>query len=157
NAVAAKLKLNTSTGAITGPMLSNEDLWELRMLVEPNKGQLGVWPYRMTGADVAAKVGLPNGSNFSHCAAETMFIIVASDLQEEVPVWYLRIKGARDRGAKLVTVNARSTEMDRWGVSVRYNYGGEIEALQGVTIPDKIQNVVIVVGSDGLDRARHGA
>src|SRR6266516_652141 len=43
NAVAAKLKLNTSTGAIAGPMLSNEDLWELRRLVEGNSGKLGVW------------------------------------------------------------------------------------------------------------------
>ncbi len=157
NVVASKLKLNTSTGAIAGPMLSNEDLWELRSLVDANHGELGVWPYRMTGADVTAKVGLPNGSNFSRCDAETMFIIVASDLQEEAPIWYLRIKAARDRGAKLVVLNARSTELDRWGHSMRYNYGGEVEALQRVEIPEKFENLVIVVGSDGLDRARHGA
>ncbi|HLY24926.1 MAG TPA: NADH-quinone oxidoreductase subunit NuoG [Aggregatilineales bacterium] len=157
-AIAARLKGNDSVGAIAGAMLSNEDLWELRRLVGGTEGKgLGVWPYRMTGADVTAKVGLPSGSNFKHVGAGSLVIVVASDIEEEAPVWYLRIKGARDRGARVVVVNARSTEMDRWGRSVRYNYGGEVEALNGIEIPSDTKHLVIVVGADGLDRARHGA
>jgi len=38
----------------------------------------------------------------------TTIVVVASDLQEEAPVWYLRVKGAADRGARVVTVNAPS-------------------------------------------------
>ncbi|MEP7285777.1 MAG: NADH-quinone oxidoreductase subunit NuoG [Chloroflexota bacterium] len=157
-AIANKVKAaNGSVGAVAGPMLSNEDLWELRNLVQGVGGKsLGVWPYRMTGADLTAKVGLPSGSNFKDMAHGTMIVIVASDIEEEAPIWYLRIKSARDRGAKVITVNARSTEMDRWSKSARYNYGEEIAALQRVEIPEGIHNLVIVVGSDGLDRARHG-
>src|SRR5260221_5651726 len=116
-AIASKLKeAKGSVGAIAGPMLSNEDLWELGRLVENAGGkQLGVWPYRMTGADLTAKVGLPVGSNFKDMARGTTIIVIASDVEEEAPIWYLRIKGARDRGARLLVINARSTEMDRWG------------------------------------------
>jgi len=52
-AIVAQLhKAGNSVGAIAGPMMSNEDLWELRRLVEGSgSNQLGVWPYHMTGAD----------------------------------------------------------------------------------------------------------
>src|SRR5258708_2937396 len=156
-AIAAKLKLNTSLGAIAGPMLSNEDLWELRRLLEPGDGKLGVWPYRMTGADITAKVGLPNGSNFKDMGKGTLIVVVASDIDEEAPIWYLRIKGPRDRGAKIVTVNARSKETDRWGRSMRYTYGGELDALSRVVVPTDLTNLVFVVGADDVDRAGHGA
>ena len=61
--------------------------------------------------------------------------------------------------ARLLVINARSTEMDRWGRSMRYEYGQEIAALQRLDAKElqDAHNVVIVVGSDGLDRARHGA
>src|SRR5260221_12269828 len=87
----------------------------------------------------------------------TLIVVLASDIEEEAPIWYLRIKGARDRGAKVVTVNARSTEMDPWGRSMRYSYGGELDALSRVEIPTDLTNLVFVVGADGLDSAGHGA
>ncbi len=158
--VAEKIKDADGVGAIAGPMLSNEDLWELRRLVEGAGGKaahLGVWPYRMTGADVIEKVGLASGSNFKDMGKGTAILVVASDLAEEAPIYYLRVKAARDRGANVITVNARRTEMDRWARKrVRYEYGGEVAALQGVEIGEA-QNLVILVGGDGLDRAGHAA
>jgi NADH-quinone oxidoreductase subunit G len=147
-----------SVGAIAGPMLSNEDLWELRSLVtHAGGGPLGVWPYRMTGADFIAQVGVGAGTNFKDMGHETAIVVVASDLVEEAPIWYLRIKVAADRGARLITVNARQTELDRFAKqTVRYEYGGEIAALQSVDL-NGFQNVVILVGGEGLDRAGHGA
>ncbi len=154
--VAALSKAGNNVGAIAGPMTSNEDLWELRRLIEGSGSQqLGVWPYRMTGADITAKVGLPAGSNFGQMGKGTTIVVIASDLEEEAPVWYLRVKGAADRGARVVTVNARRTELDRFAKQhVRYNYGHEIDALQKVD-PGDVQNLVIFVGGEGLDRARH--
>ncbi len=154
-------KLNDSkgsVGAIAGPMLSNEDLWELRRLVQTAGGkQLGVWPYHMTGSDLISKVGLASGSNFKDMGKETTIIVAASDIQEEAPIWYLRIKGAADRGAQVVTVNARRTEMDRWTTTqVRYDYGSEIEGLRSVDVSNA-QNLVILVGGEGLNRAGHRA
>ncbi len=160
--IADKLReANGSVGAIAGPMLSNEDLWELRRLVEGAGGtRLGVWPYHMTGADLIAKVGVASGTNFKDIGRGTTILVAASDLEEEAPIWYLRVKTAADRGARLIVVNARRTELDRWVKHdqdrVRYGYGQEVEALQGVQIGDA-QNLVILVGGEGLDRARHAA
>jgi NADH-quinone oxidoreductase subunit G len=154
--VAQVNKAGNSIGAIAGPMMSNEDLWELRRLIEGSGSQqLGVWPYRMTGADLVAKVGLPAGSNFKDMGKGTTIVVIASDLEEEAPVWYLRVKGAADRGARIVTVNARRTETDRFAKQhVRYQYGKELQALQSADLGDA-QNLVVIVGGEGLDRARH--
>ncbi|MCC7445833.1 MAG: NADH-quinone oxidoreductase subunit NuoG [Anaerolineae bacterium] len=157
--IAEKLnESNGSVGAIAGPMLSNEDLWELRRLVQAAGGdQMGVWPYHMTGSDLISQVGLASGSNFKTMGKGTTIIVAASDIEEEAPIWYLRIKGAADRGAKIVTVNARRTEMDRWAKdAVLYTYGGEIEALRGVDVSDA-ENLVILVGGEGLNRVGHRA
>jgi len=157
--IAEKLnESNGSVGAIAGPMLSNEDLWELRRLVQAAGGdQMGVWPYHMTGSDLIRQVGLASGSNFKTMGKGTTIIVAASDIEEEAPIWYLRIKGAADRGAKVVTVNARHTEMDRWVKDrVLYTYGGEVEALRGVDVSDA-ENLVILVGGEGLNRVGHHA
>ncbi|MFN8419056.1 MAG: NADH-quinone oxidoreductase subunit NuoG [Anaerolineae bacterium] len=146
-----------SVGAIAGPLLSNEDLWELRRLVETTgtNGKLGVWPYHMTGADITAQVGLAAGSNFKDMGKGTTIVVIASNLEDEAPVWYLRVKGAADRGARVVTVNSRRTEMDRWARQrVYFGYGEAIAALDKVDFGDA-QNVVIMVGGEGLDRAGH--
>lgn len=145
-------------GAIAGPMLSNEDLWALRGLVERAGGkQLGVWPYRMSGADLIAKVGVGAGTNFKDMGRETVLVVIASDLENEAPIWYLRVKGARHRGARLIVLNGRPTKLENWATQqVRYEYGDEIAALKGLDLGDA-QNVVILVGGEGLDRAHHSA
>ncbi len=151
-----------SVGAIAGPMLSNEDLFELRRLVQGTGGsQLGVWPANMTGGELIQKVGVGTGTNFKDMGKETTIVVIASNLEEEAPVWYLRAKVAAGRGAKLIVANARPTETDRWTWGknhVRYEYGKEVEALNGIReLIGDTQNLVIFVGGEGLDRAGHGA
>jgi NADH-quinone oxidoreductase subunit G len=149
-----------NVGAIAGPMLSNEDLWELRRLVETTGSQqLGVWPYHMTGAEWIAQVGVGTGTNFKDMGKGTTIVVMASDIEEEAPVWYLRIKGAADRGARVVTINPRRTEMDRWARRrIRYNAANPEEAMKALHDLDlsEANNLVIIVGGEGLDRARHG-
>jgi NADH-quinone oxidoreductase subunit G len=161
--IAQKVKdAGSSVGAVAGPMLSNEDLFELRRLVESTGSkQLGLWPANVGGGDVVAQVGVGVGTNFAHMAKGTVIVVMASDLEEEAPVWYLRSKVAAGRGVKLVVANARVTEMDRWTWGkghVRYEYGHEIDALGAIKeqIGDA-QNVVFLVGSEGMDRAGHAA
>jgi NADH-quinone oxidoreductase subunit G len=38
---------------------------------------------------------------------ETAILVVACDLLEEAPVWFLRVKQAAERGARLIVVNPR--------------------------------------------------
>lgn len=151
-------------GAIAGGMVSNEDLWELRQVVENAHGgkdhkSLGVYPYRLSGAEWVAKVGLSKGSNFGQMGKGTTIVVIASDLSEEAPIWYLRVKNAADRGAHLITLNARPTELDRFAKSkLKISYGGEIAALKSLTEKPEVKdaaNVVIFVGGEGLDRAGH--
>ena len=91
----------------------------------------------------------------------TVIVALATDLEEEAPIWYLRSKVAAGRGVKLVVANGRATEMDRWtwGTGhIRYEYGHELDALN--TIREHLtdaKNVVFLVGNEGMDRAGHTA
>jgi NADH-quinone oxidoreductase subunit G len=160
NLFAQKLNENKdSVAAIAGPMVANEDLWELRRLVSAND-KLGVWPYNVGGAEYVQQVGVATGTNFKDLGRGSTVVVVATDLEETAPVWYLRVKAAHDRGARLITVNARTTKLDRFvfkkADKVRYPYGGEAAALDGIDLGDA-QNVIILVGTEGLDRAGHTA
>jgi NADH-quinone oxidoreductase subunit G len=114
-------KADGKVGAVAGPMLSNEDLWELRQLVEAAGGEhLGIYPATMTGSEVVAEVGIASGSNLGNIGPETTVIVVASDLEEEAPIWWLRTKGASDRGAKIIVLNARLRV--RFGTIIRKTF-----------------------------------
>ena len=88
----------------------------------------------------------------------TTILVVASDLYNEAPIWYLRIKQAAERGATLIVVNARETKLDRYSkFVVRYSYGDEVETVKGLAGKPKIgdaissaENLVVLYGSDGL-------
>jgi NADH-quinone oxidoreductase subunit G len=57
---------------------------------------------------------------------ETAILVVASDLHEEAPIWWLRVKQAAERGAKLIVANPRPTRLDKWAAhTIRYPYGAE--------------------------------
>lgn len=165
--IAAKMAMaGENVGAIAGPMLANEDLFELRRLIEGSGSkQLGIWPATMSGGHLIQQVGLASGSNFKDMGKGTTIVVIASNLEEEAPVWYLRAKVAAGRGAKLIVANARPTEMDRWTWGknhVRYEYGKELDALATVRelvtgLGDDAANLVIFCGGEGLDRAGHGA
>ncbi|NJL96026.1 MAG: hypothetical protein HC915_20985, partial [Anaerolineae bacterium] len=125
-------------GAVAGPMLSNEDLWELRQLVEQVGSQhLGVYPATMSGWEVVQQVGVARGSNFSDMGADTTVLVIASDLEEEAPIWWLRTKSAVERGATLITLNTRDTRLDHIynekkplnRYALRYAYGQAVEAV----------------------------
>ncbi|MBI5928338.1 MAG: molybdopterin-dependent oxidoreductase [Chloroflexi bacterium] len=143
--VADKLKGAASVGAIAGPGLSNEDLWELRQLVLAAGGSeksLGIWPATMSGGEVIKQVGVAKGTNFSNMGKGTVIVLVATDLEEEAPIWWLRAKTARDRGATVVVLNGRSTKMDHYAkFSLRYDYGdaiGAVNSLAGHIVNGKL-------------------
>lgn len=165
--------------AIVGGMASNEDLWELSQLVKGLGGEkLGAWSATHGGADLVAQVGLPNGSNLSNLGAGDAVLVIASDLEEEVPMWRLRLKQAQDRGAYLVVANARFTKMedfatDTWaldnrdveGAAIRYNAGDAVAVMENLKkdhkeIADRLSkagNLVIVAGAEGLTLEGHKA
>jgi len=126
-----------SVGAVAGAMLSNEDLWELRQLAEKAGGEnLGVYPATMSGADAVAQVGVATGTNLKDLGKETAIVVIASDLEEEAPVWWLRVKRASDirlngeGGAKVITLNARKTKLDKYAKHAhQYAYGEAVDTV----------------------------
>ncbi|MBZ0283944.1 MAG: NADH-quinone oxidoreductase subunit NuoG [Anaerolineae bacterium] len=159
--VADELKAaGADVAAIAGSGLSNEDLWMMRQLVTGLGGsKLGAWPPTHAGADLVAQVGVGVGTNLSKLGKGDAVLVVASDLEEEVPVWYLRIKQAHDRGAYLVVLNARPTRLDDFASeTVRYDYD---EASNAIAVlrekyPDyakklsEAANLIVVAGAEGL-------
>ncbi len=148
---------------IAGSSLSNEDLFALRRLAEGlGSSRLGAWPPTHGGADLVAQVGLGQGSNLGALGPGDTVLVIASDLEEEVPLWRLRIKQARDRGAQLLVANARHTRLDDFASQqLRYPTGGAADFLANLKQGDETlyghlrdaNNLVIVAGAEGLELA----
>lgn len=157
--------------ALASGFATNEDLWELRQLLAGvDSERLGAWTTH-AGADLVARAGLPNGSNLQNLGKGDAVLIIASDLEEEVPMWRLQLKQAQDRGAYLAVAHSRFTKMedfatDTWavdnrdveGVALRYGAGDAVAAMTNLADehPEVAQrlsdaeNLIVVTGADGL-------
>ena len=137
--------------------LSNEDLFNLKQLADYLGGEALLYTH-MGGGDLTASYGVSTGTNFSDVRQGTTILVVASDLYNEAPVWYLRVKQAAERGATLIVASARETKLERYSkFVVRYSYGDEAETIAALEKKDKIgetlstaENLVVLYGSDGL-------
>lgn len=131
--VVAKFKeLGSHAGFLAGSSISNEDAWELGKLAQ-DKSRLGTWPATMTGADVIAQVGVGTGTRLQDLGPESVVLVIASDFEEEAPVWWLQVKQAADRGAKVIVANGRDTKLDRYAHAViHYRYGDAVAVLNGL-------------------------
>jgi len=104
-------------GVIAGSSLTNEDAWELKQLVEGLGGkQFGTWAPTHGGLEWVEKCGMASGSNLGDLGKGDAVLVIASDLEEEVPIWRLRLKQAQDRGAYLVVANARHTRLEDFAI-----------------------------------------
>jgi NADH-quinone oxidoreductase subunit G len=157
NAVIAQLESSgADVAGIAGGRLSNEDLFAFRRLL----GGLGseritCYPANVGGGDLIAQVGVGVGTDFAAMGPETAILVVASDLHQEVPIWWLRIKQAAERGAKLIVVNGRRTRLDLFATHViRYANGDEaatLSAMLGAVTPNPGRPV------EGLDETMAAA
>ncbi len=160
--------------AIAGSGMSNEDLWELRRLMEGlGSSRLGAWPPTHGSAEAVAEVGVGFGTNLGQLGKGDAVLVIACDLEEEVPIWRLRLKQAQDRGAYLVVANARNTRLEDLAVqgarndkvvegdSIRYGAGEAVAVMRDLkrqhkAIADRLgkaENLVIVAGAEGLSLA----
>ncbi len=111
--------------ALASGRLSNEDLFNLSELANGLGGKSALYTH-MAGGDLVAQVGVGKGTNLSDLGKGTVILVVASDLEEEAPIWWLRVKQAAERGATLIVANPRHTKLERYANQVvRYPYGSE--------------------------------
>ena len=109
--------------------LANEDLFILRNLAQKMAGDAFLYS-EMGGGELVAQVGLGQGTNFADMGPGTAILVVACDLEEEAPIWWLRVKQAAERGATLIVANPRQTKLDRYAAHhLQYPYGGEAAAV----------------------------
>jgi NADH-quinone oxidoreductase subunit G len=131
NKAAKALKDSDKAIGIAGGRASNEDLYVFRSLIEKVGGRV-ILDDSLAGGDVVRQVGLGSGSNLSQLGVGDAVLVVASDLHEEAPLWWLRIKQASKRGASLVVANGRPTKLDAYANHVvRYAYPQAAQTVLG--------------------------
>jgi NADH-quinone oxidoreductase subunit G len=159
---------------IVGGRASNEDLFNLRSLIEARQGRIHLAD-RMAGGEFVQQFGVSRGSNLSQLGAGDAILVIATDLHQEAPIWWLRVKQAVERGAELVVINLRPTRLDDHATHrILHSYGNTLAAVlavagegatpsESVTTADnnqvaaagkalsEAQNLVIFYGREGVD------
>ncbi|MGD8821725.1 MAG: molybdopterin-dependent oxidoreductase, partial [Anaerolineales bacterium] len=157
-----------------GGRASNEDLFNLRSLVEGLEGQAYLHG-QMAGGEMVQLYGLTPDSNIGDLGEGDAVVVVANDLHEAAPIWWMRLKAAAERGATLIVANARPTRLDKFAVyNLRYDYGQAPDVVLGLAYAAsgeaslkshkgdddvnaagkalaEAENVVIFFGGEGLD------
>jgi NADH-quinone oxidoreductase subunit G len=120
---------------VAGDRLSNEDLFLFQALMRDIIGTPHVDTYpNASGADLVARYGIGVGSDWRQLDRNSVVLVVAGDVQEQVPAWFLWLKAAAQRGARIVSVNGRATALDRYATHhLRVRYGSAPHLLLGLT------------------------
>jgi NADH-quinone oxidoreductase subunit G len=112
--------------------LSNEDLFNFRTLVEGLGGKAYL-SSSMAGGDLIQKVGVGTETNIGTLGEGDAILVIASDLLEEAPIWWMRVKRAVERGVKLIVANARRTRLDAFAdYRLRFDYGETVHTALGI-------------------------
>ncbi len=159
---------------IAGGRVSNEDFFNFRGLMEGLSGKAYLHGF-MAGGDLIQNVGVGSDTDLGKMGKGDAILVVACDLHEEAPIWWMRVKRAADRGATLIVANGRKTRLDKYAAySLRYHYGEAIHTVLGILHAVKedpalaqfgrkaelaqagkafkeAKNAVIFYGAEGLD------
>jgi len=145
--------------------LSNESLLAARSLGSAIGGQTVLYS-AMGGGEWVTRTGMTAGSNLGNLEKGAVILVIASDLHQEAPLWWLRVKQAAERSATLIVANARKTRLDKYAsFSSRYAFGDEVQTLRDLFTANKetadairsAEDLVIFYGSDGLGFAQSAA
>jgi len=138
--------------------LSNEDLFAARTLAHVTNSKVVHYAH-MSGGEWVTRVGMSAGSNLAELKQGSVILVIGSDLHQEAPLWWLRVKQAAERGATLIVANGRKTRLDKFAAIRRnYAFGQELETLRSLFTTDsetvkiltEAENLVIFFGSDGM-------
>ena len=118
---------------IIGDRLPNEDLYLFRRLFEEVLGSPWVTMNPpVFGGEAVARYGVGVGTDFGRMGRGSLIVVMAGDLEEEAPIWFLRVRGAVRRGARLIVAGGRPQKAERYADPVlRYRYGTEALVLLG--------------------------
>jgi NADH-quinone oxidoreductase subunit G len=173
--VAGRLQLaEGAVGGLASDRLSNEDQYLFQKLFKRGLGSnnIDLVNKRVGGSEFVAQVGIARGSNLQELGRGDAILVVASDLHEEAPVWWLRVKQAAERGASLIVLNLRQTRLDKYAaVAHHYKHGQALSTVLKMLSAAKVEaaaiaddpvlaaadllvaanNLVVFYGCEGLD------
>lgn len=145
--VAGKLQgfSGTAVAGLSGDRVSNEDFFLLQKLLRKGlkSNNVGLANPRLAGGDVAAQVGIVHEENYDNpqrLGVGDAILVVAADLHEEEPIWWLRVKQAAERGATLVVLNVRPTRLDPLATyALHYRPGTAVAAVRDLLNAAKVK------------------
>ena len=166
---------------LAGGRLANEDLFNLRQFARGMNGKQVLYTH-MGGGELTTRLGVAPGTDFGAMGKGSAILVVGSDLENEAPIWALRIRQAARRGATVIVLNQRSTKLDAAAThGLRYPYGSAAAAVLALTgalspkkpeLPEGVQDLarsaelraaadafasaqdaVVLFGSDGMGLA----
>ncbi|MDQ7029017.1 MAG: molybdopterin-dependent oxidoreductase [Ardenticatenia bacterium] len=141
-----------AVGGIAGARAANEDLYVFvkffrDVLGSPNVDHRVAWPTGTGIEQAVAHVGLASGSNLASLGPGSLILLVGSDLEEEQPVSYLRVRRARRNGATVVVAQARPVKEEAEAAHLlRYRVGGEAHVMAAIL------KVVLEAHKNALDK-----
>jgi NADH-quinone oxidoreductase subunit G len=130
-----------SIAGVMGDRVSNEDMYLFgkffkEVLRSDNLRSVG------SPIDLNAAVGLAANSDLPKLGKGNAVFVIGSDVEEEAPVAFLRLRQAKESGAALIVAHGRPTKLDRSGTSLRYRYGSEGQLLAGLLNVITAENLV---------------
>ncbi|MEE9217263.1 MAG: molybdopterin-dependent oxidoreductase, partial [Anaerolineales bacterium] len=85
------------------------------------------------GGNLVQRYGLGLGTNLGELGKRDAVLVIATDLHEEAPIWWLRLKQAAERGATIIVANARATRLDKYAQhNLRYGSGRAVHSALGL-------------------------
>jgi len=163
SAASEKIK-QAGSGLVTlaSGRLTNEDIYNLRKLTETQGGTF-IGYSRMAGGEIVNRFGMLPGSNLGDLGKDSVIVVVSSDLHEEAPIWWLRVREAVKRGAVLISISIRPTRLDKIAAkTLRVEPGREALAVDAILTGDmadivkQAEHLLVFYGSDGLGRKATG-
>ncbi|HCS39957.1 MAG TPA: NADH dehydrogenase (quinone) subunit G [Anaerolineaceae bacterium] len=154
-----------SVYSLVSGRLSLEDLYVVKTLTTQAKGNISLYS-NMGGGEWVTRVGMTPGSDLSKLEKGSTILVFGSDLHEEAPIWWLRVKQAAERGVTLVNATARKMRLDNYAsFNLSYAYGEEEKALrelfegssQAAKAVSGATDLVVFMGSDGMGQGQTSA
>ena len=161
NLIASKLKeAGSNVGALVGDRLANEDVYLIRKLFDEGvkSNRINARPH-LAAHDIATRYGVGAGSDFGALGQGSAMVVIGGDVEEEAPIWFLRIKGAAKRGAQLIVAHSAEQKLDRYTQHLlRYTPGTETVVALGLL--SEVLNLKPAQGGaepEGMDEVRRRA
>jgi NADH-quinone oxidoreductase subunit G len=159
SAVADRMRAAGTVAGVVGDRIANEDAFAVARAVRgTGKGAVAMSPAMPAAyADIVRAYGVGAATDFKQIGRGDVILVVNADVEEQAPVWFLRLRQAVvDRGAKLIVAHHRSTKMHRYAAQImRYGLGGldAWAAESAKLLPDltAARNVLVLFGDEKLN------